>query len=126
MANFNDNRILPVGWRWARLAEVVAEAQPGFACGQRDTNGVVQLRMNNVDTRGNFAWKDFIRVPADATTISRYRLEKGDILFNNTNSVELVGKTALFSDHPETVVYSNHFTRLRVHPYPSGEPTFRG
>jgi type I restriction enzyme S subunit len=107
---------LPDGWRWGRLGEVIAEAQSGFACGERDPNGVIQLRMNNVNTRGNLVWDEFIRVPADQDTISKYQLINGDVVFNNTNSVELVGKSALFRGHDEPVVYSNHFTRLRVVP----------
>jgi type I restriction enzyme M protein len=42
-----------------------------------------------------------------------YALEPGDVLFNNTNSVELVGKTCLI----ETSIrggFSNHMTRIRV------------
>lgn len=109
-----NERPLPPGWRWVKLGEVIDEAQPGFACGERDPNGVIQLRMNNVDTRGNCVWYEFIRVPSDETTIERYRLRIGDVIFNNTNSVELVGKTALFTGHDEPVVYSNHFTRLRT------------
>lgn len=45
--------------------------------------------------------------------MSKYFLTPGDVLFNNTNSTELVGKTALFQGHDEPLVYSNHFTRLR-------------
>ncbi len=107
---------LPEGWRWVRLGEVIIEAQPGFACGERDPNGVVQLRMNNVDIRGNCVLEEYIRVPADVLTIQRYALKPGDILFNNTNSVELVGKTALFRGYSEPVVYSNHLTVLRTNP----------
>ncbi len=107
-------RQLPNGWRWVRLGNVVAEVQSGFACGERDPDGVIQLRMNNVDTRGNFVWDEFIRVPADEDAVRHYKLEPGDVLFNNTNSVELVGKSALFTGYSELVVYSNHFTRLRT------------
>ena len=42
-----------------------------------------------------------------------YSLEPGDVLFNNTNSVELVGKTCLI----EAAIrggFSNHMTRIRV------------
>src|SRR5206468_1601106 len=39
-----------------------------------------------------------------------------DVLFNNTNSTELVGKSSIFLGHSEPVTFSNHFTRLRVHP----------
>jgi type I restriction enzyme S subunit len=107
---------LPPGWRWARLGEVVLEAQPGFACGKRDPQGVVQLRMNNVGTWGNLIWDEVLRVPADPPTVERFVLMPGDVVFNNTNSTELVGKSALFTGYSEPVVYSNHFTRLRTQP----------
>ncbi len=103
-------------WPRVRLGEVTTEAQPGFACGARDPKGVIQLRMNNVDTCGRIVWHEFLRVPADKETISKYQLIVGDVLFNNTNSTELVGKSALFFAHTEPIVYSNHFTRLRVNP----------
>jgi len=105
---------LPNVWRWVKLYSLIANAQSGFACGQRDSEGVIQLRMNNVDTRGNFVWDDYIRVPAEKDTVEQYQLLEEDVLFNNTNSVELVGKSALFKGFSETVVYSNHFTRLRT------------
>jgi len=75
---------------------------------------VIQLRMNNVTTQGRFDWSSFIRVPPDPTALARYQLQGGDVLFNNTNSTELVGKTALFTRFDEPVVFSNHFTRLRT------------
>jgi type I restriction enzyme S subunit len=104
---------LPDGWMMVPLEELIESAQPGFACGLRDSNGVIQLRMNNVDTRGNFVWDNVLRVPIDYTDISQFELKEGDVLFNNTNSTELVGKSALYKGYRETVVYSNHFTRLR-------------
>jgi restriction endonuclease S subunit len=53
-----------------------------------------------------------IRVKPCAEKLSKYKLEYGDILFNNTNSVALVGKSAMFN-RPEICLYSNHLTRLR-------------
>jgi len=116
MQTKTNERSLPKGWQWVKFGDVIAESQPGFASGQRDSNGVIQLRMNNVDTRGNLLWDEFIRVPADKAAIEKYKLKPGDIVFNNTNSTELVGKSALFNNHGEAIVYSNHFTRLRVKP----------
>lgn len=101
-------------WPLVPLGTVVAEARTGFASGERAADGVVQLRMNNVTTDGRIVWDKFLRVPADPATIENYRLRTGDVLFNNTNSTELVGKSALFTQHVEPVVYSNHFTRIRV------------
>lgn len=110
----NPNRSLPPGWQRARLRDVIREAQGGFASGERDDNGVIQLRMNNVTTGGQCDWSSFIRVPADSATVASYKLGPGDVLFNNTNSTDLVGKTALFEGWTEPVVFSNHFTRLRT------------
>lgn len=110
----NFDKELPDGWRLVRLEKVIREARAGFACGDRAEDGVIQLRMNNVDRVGNINFNKFLRVPADKVTISRYKLHHGDVLFNNTNSTELVGKNALFSGYSEDVVYSNHFTRLRT------------
>ncbi len=107
---------LPNGWRWIKLKDVIRESQAGFACGERDVQGIVQLRMNNLDTRGNFLWDTVLRVPNIVYMIEQFYLSPGDVLFNNTNSTELVGKSALFKDYPERIVYSNHFTRLRTNP----------
>ena len=112
--NMETSSSLPMGWHYSKLIDVIAEAQPGFACGTRSPNGVIQLRMNNVDIHGNFVWKEYLRVPSECTDLDKYQLKSGDILFNNTNSTELVGKSALFQRYLEPVVYSNHFTRIRV------------
>jgi type I restriction enzyme S subunit len=42
-----------------------------------------------------------------------YSLDAGDVLFNNTNSVEIVGKTCLI-ESPLRGGFSNHMTRIRV------------
>jgi type I restriction enzyme S subunit len=96
------------------LSELVRGVQAGFATGERDPAGTIQVRMNNVTTEGAWDWSSFIRVPTDETIRSFYALQPGDVVFNNTNSTELVGKTALFKERNEPVVFSNHFTRLRT------------
>lgn len=110
----DGNKKLPDGWSWVRLKDVIQEAQAGFACGERDAEGIVQLRMNNLDTRGHFVWDDVLRVPKEGNNVEPFLLVPGDVLFNNTNSTELVGKSALFTGYVEPIVYSNHFTRLRT------------
>jgi type I restriction enzyme, S subunit len=102
------------GWRTTKLGDLIVEAVTGFACGQRATDGVIQLRMNNVTRRGELDWSSFIRVPAEKQMVDAYGLHVGDVVFNNTNSTEMVGKTAIFSGFGEPVVFSNHFTRLRT------------
>ena len=107
---------LPAGWKWTKLRDAISDLRPGFACGERDTTGVVQVRMHNVSTDGSFNWGELIRVPSSYTDMSKYWVEPGDVLFNNTNSVELVGKSTIFSGFTEPIVFSNHFSRLRTDP----------
>jgi type I restriction enzyme S subunit len=52
-------------------------------------------------------------VPASPNQCAKYHLEPLDLLFNNTNSPEMVGKVALFHLRG-TFVYSNHLTRVRL------------
>jgi type I restriction enzyme S subunit len=104
-------------WERKKLGEVVREALPGFACGKRaEEDGFIQLRMNNISTTGQLDLSAVLKVPATPKQVEKYRLIPGDVLFNNTNSVELVGKSVLFNEENGIFLYSNHLTRLRTTP----------
>ena len=98
------------------LGDAIASSRSGFPSGKRSSDGVVQLRMNNVRTDGTLDWASVIRVPATKKQVSDLSLTKGDVLFNSTNSPELVGKTCFFKGFAEPIVFSNHFVRLRTRP----------
>ena len=100
----------------AALGDVLVEARPGFACGDDAADGVFQFRMNNITTEGQLDLSKKRRVPRDSRNIDRYLVEPGDVLFNATNSPDLVGKTAYFPGLEEPAVFSNHFLRLRPDP----------
>ena len=69
--------------------------------------------MNNIGTNFelNFGLTRTIKPSKDQ--LNKYQLKQGDIIFNNTNSSKLVGKSAIFNDF-KVCLYSNHLTRLRV------------
>jgi len=110
----NVERKIPKEWKIKNLSEVVEEAISGFASGKRSDKGIFQLRMNNVSRDCKPDWKEVIRIPAKIKEITTYVLNPGDILFNNTNSDDLVGKSFLFEGYKEQIVFSNHFTRIRT------------
>jgi type I restriction enzyme S subunit len=97
----------------AKIGDIAADLRSGFASGLDVTDGVVQFRMNNVDRAGYINWEKVRRVPHTAVRPDLL-VEPGDLLFNATNSPELVGKSALFRGFSEPVTFSNHFIRLRV------------
>ncbi|MER5375113.1 restriction endonuclease subunit S [Streptomyces sp. NPDC002553] len=105
-----DAEELPAGWLRATLGELGVEVQPGFASGKhnRDGEGILHLRPMNITRNGVLDTLDARYVVDD----SDRRVELGDVLFNNTNSPALVGKTA-WVDSAEPLAYSNHMTRLR-------------
>ena len=66
----------------------------GTAAKSASTGDVPVLRMGNI--RGaEFDWSDLVYT-SDHDEITKYRLNDGDVLFNRTNSPELVGKTAIY------------------------------
>lgn len=102
-------------WPTIRLGQAVVDMQPGFACAPvANADGLPQLRTNNVSSDGRIDLSEVKRVPATTEQLERYTLSPGDVLFNNTNSPALVGKTALFSESG-TFLFSNHMTRIRTH-----------
>ncbi len=97
------------------LGSLLTDIRPGFASGDDLAEGIFQIRMNNLSQSGELLLDKRRRVSPDAKQIPRTLLEPGDVLFNATNSPELVGKTAFFFGCDEPAVFSNHFIRLRTH-----------
>jgi type I restriction enzyme S subunit len=97
------------------LDEIIVSDQSGFACSKTKLveNGLIHLRPFNLTNDGVFSFEELYRVPLDEAPNGKRKLEAGDILFNNTNSVELVGKAALV-EQPIEAGFSNHLTRIRV------------
>ncbi|MBZ6207023.1 restriction endonuclease subunit S [Streptomyces olivaceus] len=102
---------LPREWVRTTLAEIAVEAQPGFASGKHNSlgSGILHLRPMNITRDGRIDVSD-ARYVDDSTD---RRVANGDLLFNNTNSPALTGKTALVTGLQTACAYSNHMTRLR-------------
>ena len=102
----------PASWTVVSLNQISLLVQPGFASGKHNLEGigVPHLRPMNVDREG----KIDLAVVKSVVGESNIQLEIGDILFNNTNSSELVGKTALISSREYGFAFSNHMTQVRL------------
>jgi type I restriction enzyme S subunit len=107
-----ENRSFPVGWKVLKLSEILKNTQNGFAEGKRDENGIPQLRMNNVTRDGRIDLEKVAMIP-NRNGLERYLINENDVLFCNTNSEDLVGKSILATSEISTFCFSNHFTRLR-------------
>lgn len=105
----------PESWVQTTVRAVVEDIQPGFAQkpGEEDEGTTPQIRTHNVTPDGKISLEGIKHINASEKELARYSLASGDVVFNNTNSEEWVGKTAVF-DRKGEYVFSNHMTRLRV------------
>lgn len=113
--NLRGTKELPEGWTEKAISEVIEFARPGFACNKNNQTegGHVHLRTHNISTEGRLNFDLVIRIEPSMIDPNRASLRKGDVIFNNTNSQELVGKTCLV-DRDYDYGFSNHLTQIRL------------
>jgi type I restriction enzyme S subunit len=113
---------LTAGWRALHelqgLNEVtLSDVAKGFAYGSsaksEKTGDVPVLRMGNIQ-QGKLDWSDLV-FTSDIAEIKKYTLSAGDVLFNRTNSPELVGKTALYRGE-RPAIYAGYLIRIQCGP----------
>lgn len=106
---------MPDGWENRTLESIAASISPGFACSRshQADNGHVHLRTHNISTLGTLNFDLLVRIDPKMVDSQKASIREGDILFNNTNSQELVGKTSLV-DRDYDYGFSNHITRIRL------------
>jgi len=103
-------------WKCVPLIEICkAQGQYGLSLkSSYDETGIPILGMGNIRD-GEIVWKSLKYLTAEEAELDKYGLTKGDILFNRTNSAELVGKTAIF-DGSREAVFASYLIRFRAKP----------
>ncbi len=107
-------KCLPAGWSWTTIGETATEVRYGTSARAQETleDGVPVLRMGNiVGGRIDFTTLKFL--PADHAEFPTLLLSPGDLLFNRTNSAELVGKSAVYSGSPSPCSFASYLIRVR-------------
>ena len=107
---------MPEGWTIGPLSDYTALVQYGLSLRGSETGPHLMLRMNSLQdgrilTTGAPGGVQFVDLDRDQ--LAKFRLETGDILFNRTNSLALVGKTALFEGDEDTV-FASYLVRVRT------------
>jgi restriction endonuclease S subunit len=100
------------------LSDFIVKMTTGFAAGKDDQadddNGVVQIRPTNFSDDRELIFERNVYI--DRRELAKHPvdiLQRREVLFNNTNSQELVGKSVLF-DLPGEFFASNHITRVTL------------
>lgn len=92
------------------LEDVASGFNYGTAAKSSPSGDVPVVRMGNIQD-GKLDWANLVYT-SDEKEIKKYRLSDGDVLFNRTNSPELVGKTAVFRGGREAI-YAGYLIRIR-------------
>ena len=105
---------LPVGWEWVRMGWLGESFDYGSSQKSVDDSAAVPiLRMGNI--QGGRVVMNNLKYLKDVQGELPYLvLREGDLLFNRTNSYELVGKTGLFEGCLREVTFASYLIRIRL------------
>ena len=110
---FGDPVVNEKGWEKKRLGEVCSEIKYGTSKPACDNGKYKYLRMCNLSYDGYLDLTDIKRIDVSDEEIEKCIVRYGDILFNRTNSHELIGKTCMF-DQQEPMVIAGYIIRVRL------------
>ena len=103
---------VPESWEVVPLGDVLLIAQYGMSVKGNPEGHYPILRMTN-QINGQIMANKLQFVEINAPDFQKFKVERGDILFNRTNSLELVGRTAIH-DIDGDYVFASYLVRLRT------------
>lgn len=104
-----ENNIDLSSWKEKTIDELCTSLKYGTSKKSNPEGSVVVLRMGNLQN-GEIDWSNLMYTD-DKDDIEKYLLKKGDVLFNRTNSPELVGKTSIYrGEYP--AIYAGYLIKL--------------
>lgn len=109
---FGDPASNPKGWDVCTIGDLVEVATYGTSQKAGPSGDVPVLRMGNITTRGEVDLSDLKYLQRE-NVAENHIVRKGDVLFNRTNSADLVGKTAVFRAD-STMAYAGYLVRMRA------------
>lgn len=100
---------IPGTWTWTTIADTCTNIQYGTSEKSAPSGKVAVLRMGNLQG-GKIDYSNLLYTSNDYD-IERCHLEYNDLLFNRTNSKELVGKTAIYKAEIPAI-YAGYLIRV--------------
>lgn len=100
-------------WPVGTIRDVIQEARYGSSRPAVEGGQYPYLRMNNITYSGELDLTDIKQIDVPESELPKCTVQRGDVLFNRTNSKELVGKTCVY-DRDEMMVLAGFVIRVRV------------
>lgn len=103
----------PFRWDTGKIQDVVSDVRYGSSRPAVEDGKYPYLRMNNITYSGELDLRDTKRIDIPDSELDKCTVRRGDVLFNRTNSKELVGKTCVYN-RDELMVLAGVVIRVRV------------
>lgn len=103
---------VPESWGVVQIGDVSLNTQYGLSV-RGQPSGVYPILRMNCQEDGKVHYRNLQFVDLDEETFEDFRLRPGDLLFNRTNSIDLVGRMAIVDDARPTV-FASYLVRLTV------------
>jgi type I restriction enzyme S subunit len=100
-------------WKTGIIRDLCLEVKYGTSKPAMKDGESIYLRMNNITYSGEWDFTDLKYISLDKAEKNKYTIKKGDLIFNRTNSKELVGKTAVYDRHEEMAI-AGYLIRVRT------------
>jgi type I restriction enzyme S subunit len=102
--------VIPEDWSSPCLGLLVHSVEYGSSAKSSVAGKIPVLRMGNLQ-EGKIDWSDLVFTDDDRE-ISKYLLKSGDVLFNRTNTPELVGKTSIYNGETPAI-FAGYLIRIK-------------
>lgn len=117
LAKMDDHKFpfsIPHNWCWTRIGEVALFTQYGTSIKSMSSDhGVPVLTMGNIQD-GQIVFRSEKKIPEDSEEFPGLFLRKFDLLYNRTNSAELVGKTGIYLGENNCRTFASYLIRIRM------------
>ena len=106
---------LPEGWEWARIGDATLFTEYGMSEKTfQGIKGIPVLKMGDIQD-GKLILGGQKLVPEAAAGLPSLYLKKWDLLYNRTNSAELVGKTGIYVGPDDAYTFASYLVRIRCY-----------
>jgi type I restriction enzyme S subunit len=102
--------LLTKKWTWKTIGDLCDGVEYGTSAKSSKEGSVPVIRMGNIQN-GRINWDNLVYTD-DEEEIEKYLLNPNDVLFNRTNSPELVGKTAIYKGETPAI-FAGYLIRIR-------------
>lgn len=105
---------VPANWQWTKVGEAVLFTQYGTSQkAHQAEQGVPVLAMGNIQDGDVVIYGHEKKIRSSSDELPALFLKNMDLLYNRTNSAELVGKTGIYLGQDEALTFASYLIRLR-------------